>query len=173
MEFSQNDTALVVIDPQIDVLSDKGISWGLVGESVKENNTVENLARLFTAAKQADYGVFISPHYLYPHIRLGNMAAPSNTGCWTTNSSSVPTHSVSKGSQGRARTGCRDTSRLLKTGKLWSSVHIRCGDRKPMIWFFSSVNGESTRSSYAGCWLTSASKAICGSYWNRDLRSRW
>lgn len=67
MQFSKNDTALVVIDPQNDVLSEAGISWGLVGASVKENNTVENLARLFTAAKHQQYGVFISPHYLYPH----------------------------------------------------------------------------------------------------------
>jgi len=42
-------------------------AWGLVGESVKENNTVENLARLITAAKDGKYGVFVSPHYLYPH----------------------------------------------------------------------------------------------------------
>jgi nicotinamidase-related amidase len=57
----------VVIDPQNDVLSEKGISWPLVGASVKENHTVENLARLFSAAKSHDYGVFISPHFLYPH----------------------------------------------------------------------------------------------------------
>ncbi len=44
MQFSQNDTALVVIDPQNDVLSETGVSWALVGASVKENNTVENLA---------------------------------------------------------------------------------------------------------------------------------
>jgi nicotinamidase-related amidase len=67
MQFNQNDTALVVIDPQNDVLSEKGVSWGLVGASVKENNTVENLACLFKAAKDRDFGVFISPHYLYPH----------------------------------------------------------------------------------------------------------
>ena len=67
MDFSKTDTALVVIDPQNDVLSEKGVSWGLVGASVKENGTVENLARLFAAAKGADFGVFISPHYLYPH----------------------------------------------------------------------------------------------------------
>jgi nicotinamidase-related amidase len=66
MQFSQKDTALVVIDPQNDVLSEKGVSWALVGASVKENNTVENLARLFSAAKEQDFGVFISPHYLYP-----------------------------------------------------------------------------------------------------------
>jgi nicotinamidase-related amidase len=67
VQFNQSDTALVVIDPQNDVLSEMGVSWGLVGESVKENNTVENLARLFAAAKNQGYGVFISPHYLYPH----------------------------------------------------------------------------------------------------------
>ena len=67
MDLNKSETALVVIDPQNDVLSEKGVSWPLVGDSVKENNTIENLARLFTAAKRADFGVFISPHYLYPH----------------------------------------------------------------------------------------------------------
>lgn len=67
MQFDTNDTALVVIDPQNDVLSEKGVSWSLVGESVKENNTVENLARLFKAAKEQGFGVLISPHYLFPH----------------------------------------------------------------------------------------------------------
>lgn len=67
MTFDKIDTALVVIDPQNDVLSETGVSWGLVGASVKENNTVENLDLLFRAAKERDYGVFVSPHYLYPH----------------------------------------------------------------------------------------------------------
>ena len=67
MDINKGDTALVVIDPQNDVLSETGVSWPLVGASVRENNTVENLDRLFKAAKDRDYGVFISPHYLYPH----------------------------------------------------------------------------------------------------------
>src|SRR4051794_27896501 len=71
MQFHKNDTALVVIDPQNDVLSENGVSWGLVGESVKENNTVENLDRLFTASKNHDYKVFISPHFLSPHDKRG------------------------------------------------------------------------------------------------------
>jgi nicotinamidase-related amidase len=66
MQFDNSDTALVVIDPQNDVLSEKGVSWGLVGESIKENNTIENLAFLFKAAKDHDFAVFVSPHYLYP-----------------------------------------------------------------------------------------------------------
>jgi nicotinamidase-related amidase len=67
MEFNKRDTALVVIDPQNDVLSEQGVSWALVGESVRENNTVENLDRLFASAKNRELEVFVSPHYLYPH----------------------------------------------------------------------------------------------------------
>jgi nicotinamidase-related amidase len=67
MKIEKRNTALVIIDPQNDVLSEKGISWGMVGESVKENNTVQNLARLFKAAKAQDIAVFISPHFLYPY----------------------------------------------------------------------------------------------------------
>ena len=66
MNINQNDTAVVVIDPQNDVLSEKGVSWDLVGDSVKENMTVENIERIFKAAKQHDFEVFISPHYYYP-----------------------------------------------------------------------------------------------------------
>jgi nicotinamidase-related amidase len=66
MKIHKNDTALVVIDPQNDVLSENGVSWKLVGDSVKENDTVANIERLFQAAKEEGYGVFISPHYLYP-----------------------------------------------------------------------------------------------------------
>jgi nicotinamidase-related amidase len=66
MNFRTDDTALVIIDPQNDVLSERGVSWELVGESVRENNTIENLSRLFSAAKQRQFGTFVSPHYLYP-----------------------------------------------------------------------------------------------------------
>jgi nicotinamidase-related amidase len=66
MKIDKTDTALVVIDPQNDVLSEDGVSWALVGDSVKENDTVANIERLFEAAKAQGYGVFISPHYLYP-----------------------------------------------------------------------------------------------------------
>lgn len=59
-------TALVVTDPQNDFLSPDGVTWGMVGESVTENNTVENIESLFRAAKANDVPVFISPHYYYP-----------------------------------------------------------------------------------------------------------
>ncbi len=66
MNINKNDTAVVVIDPQNDVLSETGISWDLVGDSVKENKTIENIERIFKAAKQNGFEVFISPHYFYP-----------------------------------------------------------------------------------------------------------
>ncbi len=60
-------TALVVTDPQNDFLSPDGVMWGVVGKSVTENNTVENIEALFKAAKDADLPVFVSPHYYYPN----------------------------------------------------------------------------------------------------------
>ena len=66
MDFNRNDTALVVIDPQNDFLSEHGVTWELVGDSVKENKTVENIEQLFKAAKDKGYSVFVSPHYYYP-----------------------------------------------------------------------------------------------------------
>lgn len=66
MNFDRASTAVVFIDPQNDVLSPHGKNWGAVGQSVTENRTVENMERIFKAAKALRYGVFISPHYFYP-----------------------------------------------------------------------------------------------------------
>lgn len=67
MTIEPGRTALVVTDPQIDFLSEDGVTWGVVGESVTEQGTVDNIERLFIAAKAARMPVFISPHYYYPH----------------------------------------------------------------------------------------------------------
>ncbi|WP_193171655.1 cysteine hydrolase [Nisaea nitritireducens] len=67
MTIEPGRTALVVTDPQVDFLSEKGVTWGVVGESVTEQGTVDNIERLFIAAKSAGIPVFISPHYYYPH----------------------------------------------------------------------------------------------------------
>ena len=66
MTITQGNTALVITDPQNDFLSPKGVTWGVVGESVTKNNTVENIESLFKAAKQSGIPVFVSPHYYYP-----------------------------------------------------------------------------------------------------------
>jgi nicotinamidase-related amidase len=59
-------TALLITDPQNDFLSPKGVTWGVVGKNVTDNNTVENIESLFKAAKANDIPVFVSPHYYYP-----------------------------------------------------------------------------------------------------------
>jgi nicotinamidase-related amidase len=66
MDVDLSHTALVITDPQVDFLSPDGVTWGVVGESVQENNTVENIERLLKAAKAKGMTVAISPHYYYP-----------------------------------------------------------------------------------------------------------
>ena len=51
MDFNKNNTAVLVTDPQNDFLSEEGATLGLVGESVKENKTIENIESLFKAAR--------------------------------------------------------------------------------------------------------------------------
>ena len=66
MTIDRAHTALVLTDPQNDFLSPEGVTWGVVGESVTDNNTVENIEALLKAAKENGIQVFISPHYYYP-----------------------------------------------------------------------------------------------------------
>ena len=66
MKLDIKRTALVVTDPQIDFLSPDGVTWGVVGKSVQEHNTVSNIDKLFQAAKSHDMIVAVSPHYYYP-----------------------------------------------------------------------------------------------------------
>ena len=66
-EITRGNTALMVTDPQNDFLSPKGSAWGVVGKSVTENGTVENLGSLFKVADETGLPVFISPHYYYPY----------------------------------------------------------------------------------------------------------
>jgi len=66
MTIKTSNTALVITDPQNDFLSPKGVTWGVVGQSVTDNNTVDNIEVLLQAAKESGIQVFISPHYYYP-----------------------------------------------------------------------------------------------------------
>lgn len=65
MKLDLKRTALVVTDPQIDFLDPKGATWGVIGASVTEHNTVENIDSLFKTAKANDLTVAVSPHYYY------------------------------------------------------------------------------------------------------------
>ena len=72
LEIDKDRTALVITDPQRDFLSEDGVVWAVVGESVQENNTVENLRQLMTTAHEVGIPIFISPHYYYPHDHSWN-----------------------------------------------------------------------------------------------------
>ncbi len=67
MPVSVKDTGVVFIDPQNDVLSPAGRAWGATGASVTENRTVENMERIFKAAKERGYDVFHLPALLLPY----------------------------------------------------------------------------------------------------------
>lgn len=64
--INTENLALVITDPQNDFLSPEGVTWGVVGESVTRNHTVENIESLFKAAKDSNLPTFVSPHYYYP-----------------------------------------------------------------------------------------------------------
>jgi nicotinamidase-related amidase len=66
MQFSNDNTAIVVTDPQNDVLRENNLVWGLVGDALAVNGTINNLQRLLETGDAKGYGVFISPHYNFP-----------------------------------------------------------------------------------------------------------
>lgn len=67
MDLKKGQFAVLITDPQNDFLSEKGVTWAVVGESVIKNKTRENIEKLFKTAKSNDIPVFVSPHYYYKH----------------------------------------------------------------------------------------------------------
>lgn len=61
--FDPSRTAVLIIDPQNDFLSEGGVVWDLVGDGVKSTKVVEHLVELRRAAKEAEVPVFYCPHY--------------------------------------------------------------------------------------------------------------
>lgn len=105
MDIRKTDSAVVFIDPQNDVLSEKGANWGAVRASVAENGTVEHMERIFKAAKANGYEVFISPHYFYP----------TDSG-WKTNG---PLEADELRTRSFARTGPLNLSGFSNSGADW------------------------------------------------------
>jgi nicotinamidase-related amidase len=79
MKIDKRDTAVVFTDPQIEVLDNRGLAWPLVRESLRDNNTIENMERIFKAAKARGFEVFISPHYFYPTDKGWKFNGPLET----------------------------------------------------------------------------------------------
>ena len=174
MDFDKTDTALVVIDPQNDVLSETGVSWGLVGDSVRENNTVENLARLFAAAKDADFGVFISPHYLYPHDQAwrfgGAVEKMMLEGKEFFRPDPLGVRRVRR-LRGRLARAVQAVHRGRQDGRGQPAQGVGAADQRPRP--PTPQAAASARSSWPGCWRTCASRATCASCSSRGSRSPW
>lgn len=66
MTITPGRTALVITDPQNDFLSPEGVTWGVVGQSVTDNDTVKHIGQLLESAKKNEVPVYVSPHYYYP-----------------------------------------------------------------------------------------------------------
>ncbi|AQA02192.1 isochorismatase [Mycobacterium sp. MS1601] len=66
MHYHPSDTAVLIIDPQNDVLSPAGRNWEVLAASITENNTVAHLVELLGAARAGGYPLVVSPHYFYP-----------------------------------------------------------------------------------------------------------
>ena len=63
MSLDLKRTALVIIDPQNDFLSEGGVLWDLFGDTVKENQVVPHLVHLRKVANEVAIPVLYSPHY--------------------------------------------------------------------------------------------------------------
>lgn len=171
MQFQKTDTALVFIDPQNDVLSDKGANWASVGASVTENRTVENMEKMFRSAKAKGYEVFISPHYFYPTDGGGKFNG-------LLESDEFRTHTF-------ARRGPLNLSGFPNSGADWLDrfkPYIEDGKTIVVsphkVWgpqtndlVLQLASGGSARSCSAACWLTSAWNLICASF--SSAASKW
>lgn len=62
-----DNTAIVMTDPQNDFLSETGKGWGLFGANIQKNGTVGNLLEIFKIADKKDMKIFVSPHFYYEH----------------------------------------------------------------------------------------------------------
>src|SRR5260370_37195742 len=79
VQIDREHTALVVLDPQIDFLSPKGVTWGLVGKNIQANHTVDNIEKLFKVAKARHHESDSCGHVSQP-LRRESPAVLAGTG---------------------------------------------------------------------------------------------
>jgi nicotinamidase-related amidase len=167
MTITPGNTALVITDPQNDFLSPKGVTWGVVGESVTENNTVANIESLFKAAKQNGVPVFISPHYYYP----------TDKGWQFEGALETLMHAIGMFD----RTGALDVEGFEDSGADWLSRYKPyIDDGETIVASPHKVYGPENndlllqlRKHLPACRRTSAWKRICANSWNAALKYPW
>ncbi len=81
MQIDRNDTAVVFIDPQNEVLSERGAAWAAVGESVKgEQDRREHRADLSSGEPASVRGRYLAPLLLSDGCRLEIQRPPRDIG---------------------------------------------------------------------------------------------
>ncbi len=161
MDINKNDTAVVFIDPQNEVLSDKGLAWGAVGDSVTENKTVENMERIFKAAKENGFEVFISPHYFFPTDSRWKFNGPLETDEFENKMFARSGGLSLDGFTGSGADGLERFKPYIEDGQtIVVSPHRVFGPQTNDL-ACNCASAASARSSSAGCWRTCVSNLTC------------
>ncbi len=159
MSFQKTDTAVVFIDPQNDVLSAKGANWGAVGASVTENKTVENMERIFKAAKANGYEVFMSPPLLLSD-RQGVGSSTDHSKRAVQDPYFRPEGTADPG--GFRELGCGLTGSFQALHRRWKTIIVsphKVGAADQRSGPATGQAADQPRSFSVGCWRTYASKS--------------
>jgi len=62
--YSSENTALLIVDPFNDFLSENGKLWSVTKETVKGVNLIDNLKNILSAARSSGIKVVYVPHHL-------------------------------------------------------------------------------------------------------------
>lgn len=164
MRYSSSDTAVVIIDPQNDVLSPTGKNWDSVGASVTENNTVQHLLDILVAAKTSDFKVFISPHYFYPTDETWLFNGPLESDEFRTNTFARTGALTLEGFTGSGADWLDEFKPYIDDGNTVIASPHKVWSHTATTSSCNSASGQSPRSSCAGCWRTCASNRTSGTY---------
>jgi nicotinamidase-related amidase len=161
MNIDKSDTAVVFIDPQNEVLSEKGLAWPLVHESLRELDTIANMERIFKAAKAQGFEVFISPHYFYPTDKGWKFNGALETDEATSGMFARKGVLNLNGLAGSGADWLERFKPYIEDGKTIVVAPHRVWGRRPTISCYSSANAGSATSFSAECWPTCASNLTC------------
>lgn len=77
--YNAKSTAVLLVDPYNDFLSEGGKLWPLAQEVAEEVNLLENLRNVISAARQAGIKIFFVPHHRWEAGDYEQWKHPTNT----------------------------------------------------------------------------------------------
>ena len=85
LKFDKRTTALLVIDPYNDFISEGGKIWDRIKTIAEANNCVPNMLQVLSAARQAKLGVFYAMHHRYRpgDYETWQYVAPIQKAAWS------------------------------------------------------------------------------------------